>query len=1299
MVKFKIILIKITTILAAICIMSFTSDSRALVSDKPSSNLISSKHQVNSQRTKYTIPAPNSLGQQKYIIQLKAPPVAGIKSKDRGIMMPKMANNKLDVNSTEVQSYLRFLIKGQNKLLSVIDKQLGRNVKPIHTFQFAYNGLVLSLTPEEAAKVEKHSDVQQVILNRIYSLDSDVGPQLIGADVLWGGMYDPNENPNPNGFLGEGIVIGTLDSGINFDHPSFSEVGGDGYAHINPLGDGKFLGVCDPRNEEQYIESYTCNNKLIGGYDFVPPANPESDEFEVLGPEDGDGHGSHVASTSGGNILTNVEALGVSGLAISGVAPHATHVIFDVCYDSGGCSAISSVAAVEQAIEDGLVDVINFSIAGGNSPWDDPVSTAFLNATNAGIVVSTSAGNAGPGLRTLSHIEPWTVSSGASTHFRKFYHTMSVTGPEPVPADLAEMFVFPGNGPEMEMDIESIMEYSGRISLENEEGCEAFPDDSFRGLIALIPRGSCFFEIKINHASEAGAIAVVIYNNEAGEPLTMDGLEDTTNIPSVMISESLGLALKDFVNANPGIATVQMHAAALISFDQTPDMIGSFSSRGPNPLAYNKPDVVAPGVGILAAYDDSDYVNDGTPAEYEVISGTSMASPHTTGSVALLRGLKPDWSVAEIKSALMLTATSSGIKKEDGTTPANPLDQGAGRIQVDVAEKTGLVLGESFFNFFNANPERGILDVSSLNIPSLTRYDCNESCSFQRRFRSVASKAVTYNASISGLPGSVKPSTFTINPGETITLDFKISSAKLSSGVYGFGQVLITPTVRSSFTSPQINIMSNGTYDGTLRNMICRKVDVSGINSAENVSVDLSIDHGNIGDLTVKLFNPDNDDVGLMSRPGFLDVGDDGTGCCGSKADLSATHPISFSDSSGNSAEKMGLRLRNLDTVCLTDGVCEFHPHQGSIIASASSLAEITTGTMDGLWKLCVGDSVGEFNGAFNSFKLYFHDAISDLPQLTMPIVVAGSAEVKVSPAVISQTQSANAVDSQALEITNKASASKNLNWAVIEGVKSIDYVNKNTISNLIFPSAHYTPTGAGVYLADDMVITSNATIDQLAFPGTTAGQSIGDIASAVEVRIYHNGENKPIGHPDDQRFNEVFKLNLDIDDPNLFFDDGTIVFDLKSALGRSPLITPGTYWVTVFPHLNEGFDLNESDAWYWHAGETSNDLDSKLIDPANLYGAGFIDWSDFKSVSNNEKFAGLAYSASGDVQCGADWLSVDRNTSDRRGIHVGGSNDLSVKFDSRGLVPANYRANLCIETNDPDNALIVVGVEMTVTP
>jgi len=677
-----------------------------------------------------------------------------------------------------------------------IARALGRAPRVRERMQHALNAIIVDLTPAEAAKVRAQGLAQIVEKYHEVQVDTDIGPRLIGAEALWTGQAPGF----PSRYQGEGTVIGVIDTGINFGSPSFAAVGPvDGYQHVNPLGAGQYLGTCAPGG----VDAGRCNDKLIGGYDFVcdeapDPAQPAQTFCTLTGtyreePGFGDtnSHGSHTASTAAGNRRD--AAYKGATLRMSGVAPHANIIAYDVCYTNlstggGSCPNTSSVRAVNQAVADGVVNVINFSIGGGADPWGDAVSQAFLNASEAGIYVATSAGNSGPGPNTMGHHEPWTSSTAASQHGRgDFVYQLSVTGPAPVPANMQGIILTEGGGGvpfTQTIPAGTPLKVSAGIDTGN-DGCAAYPAGAFTGAIVVIRRGTCGFSVKANNATAAGAVAVVIANNQTG---AISPSVPGTTVPVFSVPQTVGNAIRDYVATTPSaVATIPNAAFAL---SNTPDQLAGFSSRGPAGN-YNllKPDVTAPGVSILATIAGTTI--SGSENAVGLLSGTSMASPHNAGAALLLHQAQPTWKPAEIKSALAMTAKQD-VLLETGVGQANAFARGAGRIQVDQAIRAGLVLNETKANYLAANPANGG-DPMRLNQPSLINGACFERCVFTRTFRNTLSFRQSWAVKVEGLSATVSPALFTVNPGESKAVTFTINAYSLpANSQFNFGTVVLT---------------------------------------------------------------------------------------------------------------------------------------------------------------------------------------------------------------------------------------------------------------------------------------------------------------------------------------------------------------------------------------------------------------------------------------------------------------------------------------------------------------------------
>lgn len=734
-----------------------------------------------------------------FIVLFKEAPLAAYKGGNSQFAVPskRIAPNgkqRLDVKSYESRNYLGYLQSQQRKLESKMSGIARHKIAVSKRMQHAVNGIVVHVSREEAQRFREMSEVLLVEQYREFPMDTDTGPALIGAPAVWTGI-----NPGaPGPYRGEGMVVGIIDSGINFGSPSFAAVGPvDGYTHINPNGAGVYLGTCAAGG----VDAGRCNDKLIGGYDFVcgPPANlcGGTSIREEPGFGDTNGHGTHTASTTGGNTRDVVFSL--NNLRISGVAPRANIITYDVCYTNattgqGLCPNVSSVAAVNQAVADGIVDAINFSIGGGVNPWMDAVSLAFLGAVDAGIYVAASAGNSGPGANTLSHNEPWVSSTAAAQHGRGGFSTaMQVTGPTPVPANLAPLLLAEGTGG---TPLAATIPGTTRLLISpgistTSDGCAAFPANAFTGAIVLIRRGSCLLSAKANNASAAGAIAMILANNQPG---AISPSVPGTTIPVFGVTQLEGDALRNFGQANPTNTTAQITFPPL-PIPNTADALAAFSSRGPaGTFNLLKPDVTAPGVQILAAVSDTVSVT-GSPNAIALFSGTSMASPHQAGAATLMRQARPTWTVPEIKSALALTAEQT-VYLEDSVTLANPFARGSGRIRVDRAINAGLVMNETVANYNAANPASGG-DPRTLNQANLIDRSCFATCTFFRTFRNPSAVATSWRVQLQGVSGSVTP-IITVPGNGSLTLKITVYAfSLLPNGNFSFGNVVLTPATGS----------------------------------------------------------------------------------------------------------------------------------------------------------------------------------------------------------------------------------------------------------------------------------------------------------------------------------------------------------------------------------------------------------------------------------------------------------------------------------------------------------------------
>ena len=712
---------------------------------------------------------PGGTEQARYIVQLADAPLASYRGGVAGFAAtsPSITRVGLDRARPAVRAYADYLASRQNTSLDAISQRIGRTPTVRFRYQNAFHGFAVSLTPREAALVAALDGVRMVQREFVSQPQTDRGPAWIGADELW--------NDSPTAGRGAGVVVGIIDTGINFDSPSFTATASDGYTHTNPR--GRYFGVCDA-NSPVYDASFPCNEKLIGAWDFADFA---SGGLENDGPADSEDHGSHTASTVAGNPVTAVITAPTTLVQrpISGVAPRAAIIAYDVCYEGGGCPGTALIAAIDQATADG-VDVINYSIGSGSrDPWISADAIAMLGAADAGVFVAVSAGNAGPDAATIGSPSnaPWVTSVAASTHDRKFTSALiGLTDGITTMADIAGASIAAGYGPTRIVDAAN---YASTTTADDGLCLAPFAPGTFNGEIVVCERGENGRVDKGVNVLAGGAGGMILVNNEvSGDSLSADAHA----LPAIHISYVDGLALRTWISSSAAV-TGTIAPFSVTSDVSAGDHMAAFSSRGPDATTAGviKPDIAAPGVDIIAATHDGN--------QYMSMSGTSMASPHIAGAAALLTALHPDWTPSEIRSALMLTSLDVMLK-EDGATPTDPFDSGAGRARVDFANDTLLVLDEQSSNFAAANPSYGG-DPSTLNLASLMQQNCVATCTWTRTFRNQSAVAVGAWTISSTAPASVtlsaSPASFTLTAGSTqvVTFTADVSATALDTWIFG----------------------------------------------------------------------------------------------------------------------------------------------------------------------------------------------------------------------------------------------------------------------------------------------------------------------------------------------------------------------------------------------------------------------------------------------------------------------------------------------------------------------------------
>lgn len=720
---------------------------------------------------------PLPAGPAVYFVELASPAALAFAG-NRELKATRPAEGaRYDAAAKAVAAYLGHLDREQAEFLADAAHALGQAPTVRQRYRHVLNGYALELSPAQAGRLARLAGVTHLERERIERPQTDAGPAWIGATTAWEG------GPHATGTRGEGIVIGVVDTGITYAHPAFSEVDLDAYRHANPR--GRYFGLCAGALAAR------CNGKLIGIADLSTEGAREGIDL--------DGHGTHVAAIALGNRRANTipaQTTSIS-LTLSGVAPRAHLIAYKACQkDSAGdstCPGSMTSAALEQAVVDG-VDVLNYSIGGDAvDPWPALTGTgsaslrAMANVVRAGIAVAISAGNSGPvaaSIRSPAN-SPWVLATASITSNRQLANVLTDLSGAQQAAPVAFYVgagLAGGVGPVRIVLGESFgsarCSQGSAIDSPPTGASSPWPSPVFAGQIVVCDRGVQARVAKGFNVQRAGGGGMVLVNTAAEAESTVS---DDHFLPAAHLGYLAGEQLKAWVRANPGGANGRLTGTQRLLDDSYGDVLAASSSRGPDPNTTGvlKPDIAAPGVGILSAAHDSNGERS--------LSGTSMASPHMAGALALLRSQRRGESPGTLYSALALTA-EPGVRLQDASSPADLLAAGAGRARVDRALGAGLVMPIALSDFERENPLLGG-DPARLNLPTLYRDRCRLSCGFTRSFRAWRAGSYTLtDHSSGGVRISFTPASFTLAQGETREVQFTVDVSG-ALGRWAFGEV------------------------------------------------------------------------------------------------------------------------------------------------------------------------------------------------------------------------------------------------------------------------------------------------------------------------------------------------------------------------------------------------------------------------------------------------------------------------------------------------------------------------------
>ncbi|KAK8691970.1 hypothetical protein V6N13_075456 [Hibiscus sabdariffa] len=635
--------------------------------------------------------------------------------------------------------------------------------EPIYSYNHVIQGFSASLTPAELEALKNAPGYVSSVRDRTVKLHTTYSFKFIGLN--------PKAGLWPASGFGKDAIIGVVDSGVWPESESFNDEG---------MGDVpvKWKGGCE--NGTQFNSSL-CNKKLIGARSFNKGliANNPNINISMNSPRDTDGHGTHTSSTAAGAYVSNASYFGYAEGTARGMAPSARVAVYKALWEEGSYTS-DIIAAIDQAITDG-VDVLSMSFSMGQYElYEDPIAIATFAAIEKNIFVSTSAGNDGPYLGAVHNGFPWVLTVAAGTVDRTLGASLRLGTDVFVNGEV----LYPGNFSSSQFpivfmgacdDIDELKKVAGNIVVCQDPGSET--------------------SLFLQHYH------IVVARNVAGVFITNYTHLDTSiesSYPAIYLGQKDGDIVLDYIKTNKTPkASIEFKRTSL-GFKPSP-IVTHYSSRGPSFSSPSvlKPDVMAPGDSILAAWppniEVADVNHEKLFSNFKFLSGTSMACPHASGIAALLKGAHPDWSSAAIRSALMTTSDiidNTGNPIEDVGTdyqPATPLAMGAGHINPNKALNPGLVYDstvEDYINYlcaqnFTAQQLKTITRSSSincsapspdLNYPSFIAYfngsnvkaDSNTVTEFRRTVTNVGEGSFIYSATLTpmkGLKVTVEPDT------------------------------------------------------------------------------------------------------------------------------------------------------------------------------------------------------------------------------------------------------------------------------------------------------------------------------------------------------------------------------------------------------------------------------------------------------------------------------------------------------------------------------------------------------------
>ena len=711
---------------------------------------------------------------QRYALVLTDEPVA------TKFAATKFAGRSRAALMSESASYRQGLEAKQEALKTEL---ASRGIMVTGSVRHVLNAVFVQVSTDRVAELKALPGVKAVMPLRRFHLSQDALDleNVRGAWTAVGGASN----------AGAGVKIAIIDTGVDQTHAAFQDSSltiPAGFPKCNVPSD------CTLYTNNKVIVARSYTRQLGLGSGVIDPKTSMPDDYSA---RDRVGHGTAVAGTAAG--VPN----GNGSVTITGIAPKAfigSYKVFGSPGVNDGSSGDVIIKAVDDAFADGM-DVANISlgapafsgaldvgtICGANAGQQcDAEAQAVETAVNGGMVIVVAAGNAGadglnpPTFNTISSPAdaPSAIAAAATTNVQAFNSAVTLSG-SAVPSNLTQLTAFIGDGPSPAAPITGPLVDVTTAAVGDVDGllCSAVAANALNGDFALVMRGACTFETKVINAQNAGALAVIIYNND--NPIQPPVGVGNTLIPSVTIAKVDGIALKAFIDANPKYAvTIDPSAATQASVFNT---LALFSSRGPSTGDSGlKPDMAAVGTSLFLAVQSFDPLGElYSTTGYAVADGTSFSSPAVAGAAALVIQNNPKYTTAaQVKSALVNTAAHD-ITDTFLNGPASVLAIGGGELNAANAVASNIEVAPASVSF-------GALNSATLPLKRALSITNSGTAPASLSLAIVPTKAPSAST-ILGLDQTA----LSIPAGQTATVNVTLSGTIPVAGVYE-GNINIT---------------------------------------------------------------------------------------------------------------------------------------------------------------------------------------------------------------------------------------------------------------------------------------------------------------------------------------------------------------------------------------------------------------------------------------------------------------------------------------------------------------------------